>query len=88
MLMAARPERSTGTLTFTQTRRERDVKAHVGDRIVVESERVAQPGRAGVIQEVIQEEPPRYLVQWEDGRTSTFSPAAGAAKIEQQTKAS
>jgi hypothetical protein len=60
------------------------VKGHVGDRIVVESERAAQAGRAGVIEEVLQEEPERYLVRWEDGRTSAFAPAAGAAKIEQQ----
>ena len=64
------------------------MKGHVGDRIVVESERAAQPGRAGVIQEVLQEEPERYLVQWEDGRTSTFAPAAGAATIEQQDQQS
>jgi hypothetical protein len=64
------------------------VKGRVGDRIVVESERVAQPGRAGVIQEVLQEEPPRYVVQWEDGRTSTFIPSAGAAKIEQKSQPS
>ena len=64
------------------------MKGHVGDRIVVESERAAQPGRAGVIQEVLQEEPERYLVQWEDGRTSTFAPAAGAARIEQQDQQS
>jgi hypothetical protein len=64
------------------------VKGHVGDRIIVESERAAQPGRAGVIQEVLQEEPQRYLVQWEDGRTSTFVPAAGAARIEQQDQQS
>jgi hypothetical protein len=64
------------------------VKGHVGDRIVVESERVAQPGRTGVIEEVLQEEPERYLVRWEDGRTSTFAPAAGAARIEQQGKQS
>ena len=59
---------------------------HVGDRIIVESERVAQPGREGVIEEVLKEEPPRYQVRWEDGRTSIFSPSAGAAKIEQKTK--
>ena len=64
------------------------MKGHVGDRIVVESERAAQPGRAGVIQEVLQEEPERYLVQWEDGRTSIFAPAAGAATIEQQDQQS
>jgi hypothetical protein len=60
------------------------VKGHVGDRIVVESERVTQPARAGVIEEVLQEEPPRYLVRWEDGRTSSFAPAAGVAMIEQK----
>jgi hypothetical protein len=62
------------------------VKGHVGDRIVVESERVTQPGRAGVIEEVLQEEPPRYLVRWEDGRTSSFAPSAGAATIEQKSQ--
>jgi hypothetical protein len=62
------------------------VKGHVGDRIVVESERVTQPGRAGVIEEVLQEEPPRYLVRWEDGRTSSFAPSAGAATIEQKRR--
>lgn len=60
------------------------MKGHVGDRIVVESERVAQPGRAGVIEEVLAEEPPRYLVRWEDGRTSSFAPSAGVATIEPQ----
>ena len=63
---------------------------HVGDRIVVESERVAHPGRVGEIEEVLREEPPCYLVRWEDGRTSTFTPSAGAARIEpkrQRTKA-
>ena len=64
------------------------MNGHVADRIVVESERAAQSGRAGVIQEVLQEEPERYLVQWEDGRTSTFAPAAGAATIEQQDQQS
>jgi hypothetical protein len=62
------------------------VKGNVGDRIVVESERVAQPGRAGVIEEVLQQEPPRYLVRWEDGRTSSFVPSAGAAQIEQKKR--
>jgi Domain of unknown function (DUF1918) len=62
------------------------VTGHVGDRIIVESERVAQPGREGVIEEVLKEEPPRYQVRWEDGRTSIFSPSAGAATIEQRSK--
>ena len=62
------------------------MKGHVGDRIVVESERIATPARTGVIEEVLQEEPARYQVHWEDGRTSIFAPAAGVARIEQRKR--
>jgi uncharacterized protein DUF1918 len=62
------------------------VKAHAGDRIVVESERVEQPPRKGVVEEVVQENPPRLRVRWDDGRTSVFAPAAGVARIEEQQK--
>jgi Domain of unknown function (DUF1918) len=54
----------------------------VGDTIVVESERVATPPRTGVIEEVLQEQPPRYQVRWQDGHTSIFAPTAGVARIE------
>jgi hypothetical protein len=52
----------------------------------VESERAAQSGRAGVIEKVLEEEPPRYEVRWDDGHTSIFSPSAGAATIEEQSR--
>jgi hypothetical protein len=55
--------------------------AHVGDRIVVESEKALQPSRKGVIEEVLQEDPPRLRVKWEDGRTTIVTPSAGAARI-------
>jgi hypothetical protein len=64
------------------------VKAHAGDRIVVESERVAQPARRGVVEEVIAEEPPRLLVHWDDGHTSVLAPEAGAVRIEESEKTS
>jgi hypothetical protein len=35
---------------------------------------------------VLQEEPPRYQVRWEDGRTSILAPEAGTARIEQKTQ--
>jgi hypothetical protein len=54
---------------------------HVGDRILVESEKVAQPGRAGVIEEVLQEDPLRVRVRWEDGHTTILAPSAGAASV-------
>ena len=54
---------------------------NVGDTIIVESERVDAPPRTGVIQGVLEKEPARYEVQWEDGRASIFVPSAGAARI-------
>jgi hypothetical protein len=54
---------------------------HVGDRIVIESEKVAQPSRAGVIEEVLQEDPLRVRVRWEDGHTTILTPSAGVARI-------
>jgi hypothetical protein len=58
------------------------VKAHAGDRIVVESERVTQPPRTGVVEEVIAEDPPRLRVRWDDGHTSVVAPEGGAVTIE------
>lgn len=63
------------------------MSAQAGDVIVVESERVAQPVRRGVIEEVLQEEPPRLRIRWDDGHTSIFAPAAGAARTERRKKA-
>lgn len=65
------------------------MKAHAGDRIVVESEKVAQAPRSGVVEEVLQEDPPRLRVRWDDGRTTVLAPAAGAGKIlpKRKTKA-
>jgi hypothetical protein len=52
-----------------------------GDKIVVEAEKVAQPTRAGVIEEVLRENPPSVRVRWDDGRTSILTPSAGAATV-------
>jgi hypothetical protein len=57
------------------------MKAEVGDRIVVESERVGQPGRAGVVEEVLQEQPARLRIRWEDGHTTVLAPSDGVAQI-------
>jgi hypothetical protein len=58
------------------------MRAQPGDLIVVESERVAQSGRRGVIEEVLNEEPTRLRVRWDDGHTTLFVPSAGVARIE------
>jgi hypothetical protein len=60
--------------------------AGVGDRIVVESERAAQSGRAGVIEEVLAHDPSRFRVRWDDGRTSIFTPSAGVGRLERRNK--
>lgn len=62
------------------------MKAHVGDRITVESERVAKPARRGVVEEVIREDPQRLRVRWDDGHETIFAPAAGVALVEQQKR--
>jgi hypothetical protein len=63
------------------------VKVQVGDALVVESERAAQAGRRGVIEEILQEAPLRCRVKWEDGRETIFVPQAGSTKIEHRRKA-
>ena len=58
------------------------MQASAGDTIVVESERATQAARRGTIEEVVQEQPLRVRVRWDDGRESIFTPAAGSARIE------
>jgi Domain of unknown function (DUF1918) len=60
--------------------------AKTGDTIVVESERAAQPPRRGTIEEVLQPDPARFRVRWEDGHESILTPAAGVARIEPTRK--
>ncbi len=56
--------------------------AKIGDRIIVETERVGSPDRTGEIVEVIVSSTGvHYRVHWDDGRESSFWPAAGSARI-------
>jgi hypothetical protein len=62
--------------------------ARVGDRIVVESERVGQADREGVILEVLEASYGiRYRVRWDDGHESTIRPSAGSARTIDQAAA-
>ena len=63
------------------------MRAYAGDRIAVESERAAQSGRTGVIEEILSEDPVRLRVGWDDGHTSVLTPSAGAATITPAEKA-
>jgi hypothetical protein len=60
------------------------VQVKIGDRVEVETERASQTARHGVIEEVLQEQPPRFRVQWDDGHESILAPAAGAVRVEKQ----
>jgi Domain of unknown function (DUF1918) len=54
----------------------------VGDRVIMESERIERPARKGVILEVLGAgEGIYYRVRWEDGHESTFFPSAGSITI-------
>jgi hypothetical protein len=58
------------------------MEGKVGDAIVVESERADQDPRRGLIEEVLQGEPARFRVRWEDGHETIFAPSGGVARIE------
>ena len=56
--------------------------ASVGDRIVVESQKVGTAAREGDILEVLETTVGiNYRVRWEDGHETEFRPAAGIARI-------
>jgi hypothetical protein len=56
--------------------------AKVGDRIIVESQKVGQQAREGEILEVYESTSALHvLVRWDDGHESDIRPAAGSARI-------
>jgi hypothetical protein len=59
------------------------VGANVGDRIVIESEKVGRAERRGEILQVIAHETrTEYVVRWDDGRETSIRPHAGSVRIE------
>ncbi len=52
---------------------------NVGDRIVVESEKVGSPPRRG---EITARSGTMLTVRWDDGQESTFVPSAGSLRVE------
>jgi hypothetical protein len=50
-----------------------------GDRVIAESESSERHGRMGTVREVLRSEPTaRYRIEWDDGHTTIYTPAAGA----------
>jgi translation initiation factor IF-1 len=56
------------------------VRVKPGDRVEVEAESTARARRAGVVEEVVHEDPPRYRIRWDDGHESVYAPTAGALR--------
>ena len=57
----------------------------VGARVVAESESTARSARSGTVRQVLREDPaPRYRVEWDDGHTTIYAPAAGALHAERR----
>lgn len=62
------------------------MKAKKGDRIIRNTRRqrktrMARSARAGIIEEVLADDPPRYWVRWDDGSLTVFAPGSGGATI-------
>jgi hypothetical protein len=53
---------------------------------MIESEKVGQPARSGIVEQVLAEKPSRMRVRWDDGRTSIIAPSAGAAQFRRPRK--
>jgi hypothetical protein len=61
--------------------------AAVGDRIIVESNKVGQKPREGVILEVITTPASsHYRVQWDDGVETTLWPGASVRTVHQEKR--
>lgn len=57
------------------------MKITQGDAVEIVSNKVDQPHRRGVVQRVLQEDPLRIEVTWEDGRTTILMPAGGNLRV-------
>jgi hypothetical protein len=56
------------------------MEASVGDKLIVESNRVGIPRKTGTVSEVLgREGAHHYRVKWEDGQESIFFPSSDAS---------
>ena len=58
--------------------------AKAGDRIhMLGKVKRANPNeRAGVIEDVLSDDPPRYVIRWDSGRETVMAPLPGAIRVE------
>jgi hypothetical protein len=80
--VAARRLWAAGVRSLGNQRKENGMTFQAGDRVVAESESTERPARYGTVQDVVHEDPhARYRIEWDDGRTSVYTPAAGALQL-------
>jgi hypothetical protein len=58
--------------------------AKAGDRIqMLGKVKRANPNeRGGVIEDVLSDDPPRYVIRWDSGRATVMAPLPGAIRVE------
>lgn len=57
------------------------MEVHEGDTIEVVSNKVGQPNLRGQVQRVLEPDPLRVEVVWDDGHVSEFIPAGGNTRV-------
>lgn len=62
------------------------VEVSTGDMIEIPGNKVQEPSRRGVVERVVDTEPLRIEVRWEDGHTSLFHPAGGMLRVVESTQ--
>ena len=62
--------------------------AKSGDRILMlgKIKRANPNERAGVIESVLSDDPPRYVIRWDSGRETVLAPLPGAIRVEPTAK--
>jgi uncharacterized protein DUF1918 len=62
--------------------------AKSGDRILMlgKIKRANPNERAGVIESVLSDDPPRYVIRWDSGRETVLAPLPGAIRVEPTKK--
>ena len=62
--------------------------AKSGDRILMlgKIKRANPNERAGVIESVLSDDPPRYVIRWDSGRETVLAPLPGAISVEPTKK--
>lgn len=60
------------------------MELHEGDAIHVPSNKVDRPDRHGMVRRVLQDDPLRVEVEWDDGHTTVFVPHAGNVLVDEQ----